>query len=132
MQWINQESRVMVERAKFFDDIAGVAGGAFSAIAGIGEELGALVRTRVDEAMAKLALVRREEFEVVSELASQARAGQEQAEARLAALEARITALEGGKPVPASEVHDPHAGHGAPGGPPAAAMPPPVTPPTEF
>jgi BMFP domain-containing protein YqiC len=120
----------MAERAKFFDDIAGVAGGAFSAIAGVGEELGALVRTRVDEALAKLALVRREEFEVVSELASQARSGQEQAEARLAVLESRVAALEAAaktasvsEPVPPVQPvdeppHDPHAHHGAPGGPP--------------
>ncbi len=118
----------MADRPKFFDDLAGVAGGAFSAIAGVGEEMGALVRTRVDEALAKLALVRREEFEVVSELASQARAGQEQAETRLAAIEARIEALEGRSTAaapdsvqPAHPVHDPHASHGAPGGPPAGA-----------
>ncbi len=124
----------MAERAKFFDDIAGVAGGAFSAIAGVGEEMGALIRARVDEALSKLAVVRREEFEVVSELASQARAGQEQAETRLAALEARIAALEGQAPAarpagsvgeagsdPVPPAHDPHAAHGAPGVPPAAA-----------
>ncbi len=123
----------MADRPKFFDDIAGVAGGAFSAIAGVGEEMGALVRTRVDEALARLALVRREEFEVVSELASQARAGQEQAEVRLAALEARLAALEGGTPAadpipPAGPAHDPHAAHGAPGGPPAGVIeaPPPA------
>jgi BMFP domain-containing protein YqiC len=117
----------MAERAKFFDDIAGVAGGAFSAIAGVGEEVGALIRTRVDEALARLALVRREEFEVVSELASQARSGQEQAEARLAVLESRVAALEkqlqqGAVPpagLPEEPPHDPHASHGAPGGPPA-------------
>ena len=132
----------MVDRPKFFDDLAGVAGGAFSAIAGMGEEMGALVRTRVDEALAKLALVRREEFEVVSELASQARAGQEQAETHLAALEARVVALEaGGKStapdpaapdpaaaVPAAAMHDPHAGHGAPGGPPASDAASPLPP----
>jgi BMFP domain-containing protein YqiC len=116
----------MAERAKFFDDIAGVAGGAFSAIAGVGEEVGALIRTRVDEALARLALVRREEFEVVSELASQARSGQEQAEARLAVLESRVATLEkqvqqGMVPpaaAPEDPPHDPHASHGAPGGPP--------------
>ncbi len=134
----------MVERSKFFDDIAGVAGGAFSAIAGIGEELGALVRTRVDEALASLSLVRREEFEVVSELAAQARAGQEAADLRIATLEARLdghlAALRAtpqadadGTPAPLPSdapgetadsegvppaAHDPHASHGAPGGPP--------------
>lgn len=127
----------MAERAKFFDDIAGVAGGAFSALAGVGEEMGALIRTRVDEALARLALVRREEFEVVAELAAAARAGQEQAEARLAALEARLGRIDG-QPAPAAtvsnvqmpttepsevdslpEAHDPHGSHGAPGGPPA-------------
>ena len=128
----------MADRPKFFDDIAGVAGGAFSAIAGVGEEMGALVRTRVDEALSRLALVRREEFEVVSELASQARAGQEQAEVRLAALEARLAALEGSTPAAADPLpsvepaHDPQASHGAPGVPPAGVpagvikAPPPV------
>ncbi len=120
----------MAERTKFFDDIAGVAGGAFSALAGVGEELGALVRARVDEAMARLALVRREEFEVVAELAAAARAGLEQAEIRLAALEARIVALE--PPASAADrvagAHDPHGAHGAPGGPPQGAeeAPPPA------
>jgi len=113
----------MAERSRIFDDFAGVAGGAFSAIAGIGEELGALVRSRVDEALSALQLVRREEFEAVSELAAAARDGQEAATARLAALEARLAALEGHAslaPVPPGGPgeHDPHAAHGAPGGPP--------------
>jgi BMFP domain-containing protein YqiC len=84
----------MVERPRFFDDLAGVAGGALSAFAGIGEELEAMVRARIDEALRRLALVRREELDAVTELAANARAGQEAAEARLAALEARVAALE--------------------------------------
>lgn len=84
----------MVERSRIFDDFAGVAGGAFSALAGIGEELGTLVRARVDEALSALSLVRRDEFEAVSELAANARDAQEAADARLAALERRIAALE--------------------------------------
>ncbi|NPD65503.1 accessory factor UbiK family protein [Lichenicola cladoniae] len=113
----------MAERSRIFDDFAGVAGGAFSAIAGIGEELGALVRSRVDEALSALQLVRREEFEAVSELAAAARDGQEAATARLATLEARLAVLEGhaglatGTPGGSGE-HDPHAAQGAPGGPP--------------
>jgi hypothetical protein len=84
----------MAERPRFFDDLAGVAGGALSALAGIREELEAMVRARIDEAIRRLELVRREELDAVTELAANARAGQEAAEAKLAALEARIAALE--------------------------------------
>ena len=48
-----------------------------------------MIRARIDETIRRLELVRREEFEAVQELAANARAGQEAAEARLAALEAR-------------------------------------------
>lgn len=84
----------MTERPKFFDDLAGVAGGAFSALAGIREEAESMVRARVDEAIRKLDLVRREDLDAVQEMAANARAGQEAAEARLAALESRLSAME--------------------------------------
>jgi BMFP domain-containing protein YqiC len=81
----------MTERPKFFDDLAGVAGGALSALSGLREEVTALVRARVDEAVRKLDLVRREEFEALSEVATRARM---QAEA----LAIRVAALEAGAP----------------------------------
>jgi BMFP domain-containing protein YqiC len=84
------------DRPRFFDDIAGVAGGAFSAFSGLYDEAEAAVRARMDEAIRKLDLVKREDFEAVQEMAANARAGQEAAEARLAALEIRVAALEGG------------------------------------
>jgi BMFP domain-containing protein YqiC len=84
----------MADRPKVFDDLAGIAGGAFSALAGLREEAEALVRARVDETLRRLDLVRREELDAVAELAANARAGQEAAEAKLAALTARIEALE--------------------------------------
>jgi BMFP domain-containing protein YqiC len=91
----------MTERPRFFDDLAGVAGGALSALAGLREEIEALARARIDETIRRLELVRREEFDAMAELAANARAGQEQAEVqlletlqRLAALEARVAALE--------------------------------------
>ena len=91
----------MSDRPKFFDDLAGVAGGAISALAGLREEAEAMVRARTDELLQRLDLVRREELEAIQELAANARAGQEAAEAkvvtlegRLAALEARVAALE--------------------------------------
>ncbi len=88
----------MSDRPRFFDDLAGVAGGAFSALAGIREEAEALIRAKLDEAIRRFELVRREELEAVQELAANARAGQEAAEARIAALEARIAALEAAGP----------------------------------
>ncbi len=50
----------MAERPRLFDDLAGIAGGAMSALAGVRDEAEALVRARLDEAIRKLALVRRE------------------------------------------------------------------------
>jgi BMFP domain-containing protein YqiC len=84
----------MSDRPRIFDDLAGVAGGAISALAGMREEAEAMFRARVDETIRKLDLVRRDELEAMAEMAANARAGQEAAEARLAALEARVAALE--------------------------------------
>ncbi len=91
----------MAERPRFFDDIAGVAGGAMSALAGLRDEAESLARARVDEAVRALHLVRRDEIEAVEAMAARARDGQERAEARLAealarleTLEARVAALE--------------------------------------
>ena len=86
----------MAERPRFFDDLAGVAGGAMSAFAGLREEAEALVRARIDEAIRRLDLVRREEFEAAVELAARARAGQEEADIRLA--DALVRARGAGKP----------------------------------
>ena len=93
--------QTMSDRPRFFDDLAGVAGGAISALAGLREEIEALARARIDEAIRRLDLVKREELDAMAELAANARAGQEAAEAqlhdvvqRLAALEARVAALE--------------------------------------
>jgi BMFP domain-containing protein YqiC len=77
----------MPDRPKFFDDLAGVAGGALSALAGLREEIAAMVRARVDEAVRKLDLVKRDEFEAMAELAKRAREQSEALEARVAALE---------------------------------------------
>jgi BMFP domain-containing protein YqiC len=84
----------MSDRPRFFDDLAGVAGGAFSALTGLREEAEALVRSRLDEAIRALDLVRRADLDAVQEMAANARAGQEAAESLVAALEARVMALE--------------------------------------
>ena len=95
----------MSDRPRFFDDLAGVAGGALSALAGLREEMEALAKARIDEMVRRLELVKRDEFDAMAELAANARAGQEAAEAqikdllqRIAALEVRVAALETQKP----------------------------------
>jgi BMFP domain-containing protein YqiC len=84
----------MTERPRFFEDLAGVAGGAISALAGLREETEAMIRARVDETIRRLELVKRDELDAVAELAARARAGQEEAEARIAQMEARLAKLE--------------------------------------
>ncbi len=118
----------MSERPRFFDDLAGVAGGAFSALAGLREEVEATIRARVDEAIRKLDLVRREDLEAVQEMASMARAGQEAAEARLTTLEAKLASMSSSSsaPAPAAPIIMPAPADPAASGTeaPPAAMPP--------
>ncbi len=84
----------MADRPRLFDDFAGVAGGAMSAFAGLRDEAEAMMRSRMDEMIRALSLVRREEFEAVEQMAAAARAGQEAAERRLASCEQRLAAIE--------------------------------------
>ncbi|MGD0433429.1 MAG: accessory factor UbiK family protein [Acetobacteraceae bacterium] len=84
----------MAERPRFFDDLAGVASGAISALAGMRQEVEAIVRARIDEAVRALDLVRRDEYDAMAEMAARARDGQETAEARVTAMEERLAVIE--------------------------------------
>ena len=84
----------MTARPRIFDDLAGVAGGAISALAGLREEAEAMVRARIDETIRRLDLVRRGELDAMTELAKNARTGQEAAEVHVSELAARVSALE--------------------------------------
>jgi BMFP domain-containing protein YqiC len=101
----------MSDRPKFFDDLAGVAGGAISALAGLREEAEAMLRARMDDLIQRLDLVRREELEAIQELAANARAGQEAADAKAEGIEARLAALE----TRVATLEAPEAGAVAPG-----------------
>lgn len=83
----------MAMRPRFFDDIAGFAGTAFSAAQGMREEVHSLMRSRIDEVLYSLDLVRRDEFDAVQEMASRARQTQTEIETRLARLEERLDHL---------------------------------------
>jgi hypothetical protein len=81
-------------RRSLFDDLAGMAGGAFSAIAGMRAEVEAMARAQVEAMVQRLELVRREDLDAAMEVARRAREGQEALEARVAALEARLAVTE--------------------------------------
>lgn len=81
---------------RLFDDLAGMAGGAFSVLAGLRQEVEAMARAQVDAVVARMDLVKREDLDAAMELARRAREGQEALEARVAALEAKLA----GPPAP--------------------------------
>ncbi len=81
---------------RLLDDLAKVASGAASAVAGVREEVEGLVRQRVERLIADLDLVSRDEFDVAKAMAAKARAEQEKLEQRLQALEAALARMEAG------------------------------------
>ena len=79
---------------RIFDDIARVASGALSALGGVKDEIETRVRERIERLAAEMDLATREELDAAKAVAVKARAAQEDLKAKVAALEARIAALE--------------------------------------
>lgn len=77
-------------RGRFFDDLAGVAGGAFSVMAGARAEIEAAVKSQMEILVQKLDLVRREDLDAALEVARRAREESTALSARVAALEAKL------------------------------------------
>jgi BMFP domain-containing protein YqiC len=83
-------------RAKFMDDLAGMAGGAFSVLSGIRTEAEQMAKSQAEAMVRRLDLVKREELDAAMEVARRAREQAEALEDRVAALEARLAVLEAG------------------------------------
>ncbi len=81
-----------------FDDLAGMAGGAFSVMAAMRAEGEAIAKAQVEAMVQRLELVRREELDAALEVARRAREQAETLAHRLAELEARVAALESREP----------------------------------
>ena len=77
-------------RGKFFDDLAGMAGGAFSVLSGARAEIESAVQAQVEALTTRLNLVKREELDAALEVARRAREQAEELAIRVAALEARM------------------------------------------
>ena len=76
-------------RARMMDDLAGVAGGAFSVLTGIRAEIEAIAKAQAEAIIRRLDLVRREELDAAMDVARRARDQAEDLAARVEALEAK-------------------------------------------
>jgi BMFP domain-containing protein YqiC len=72
------------------DDLAGMAGGAFSLLSGMRAEIEAMARAQAEALVQRLDLARAEDVEAAMEVARRARAEVEALTLRVAALEARL------------------------------------------
>jgi BMFP domain-containing protein YqiC len=72
---------------RFFDDFARMATGAVGAMSGFREHLRQEIKTHLDRFLIELDLVPRSDFEIVEQMAKQARKENEDLKKRVAALE---------------------------------------------
>jgi BMFP domain-containing protein YqiC len=87
------EARPMTQTSnKLFDEMARLMGDAASVAQGVKREAETVFRTQMERFVADMDLVKREEFDVVKEMVSKARAENEDLKARVAELEAKIKA----------------------------------------
>jgi len=80
---------------RFFDDLARMMSGALSAAGGVREEAEARLRQHFEAMFARMDLVRREEFNVVRDMAALARQENERLALRVSELEAKLAGQEG-------------------------------------
>ena len=83
----------MSSQTRFFDELAKVFSGAAGVAQGLRKEIDSLVKAQVDRLVADLDLVRREELEVVKEMASRSRQEVKALKAKVAELEAEVARL---------------------------------------
>jgi BMFP domain-containing protein YqiC len=76
--------------SRFFDELAKLMTNAAGAAQGVRKEIDSLVQTQVERVLNNLNVVKREEFDVVRDMAEKARAENERLEKRIADLETRL------------------------------------------
>ena len=81
---------------RFYDEFARLMNDAAGVAQGVRREFDTVLRTQAERMLRELDVVHREEFEAVKEMARLAREENEALKARLAALEAKLTALPAG------------------------------------
>jgi BMFP domain-containing protein YqiC len=76
--------------SRFFDEIAKLMTNATGAAQGVRKEVDSLVQAQVERVLNNLDVVKREEFDVVRDMAEKARQENERLEKRLAELESKL------------------------------------------
>ena len=82
----------MQTNSRILDDLVKVANGALGAMSGVKGEVETALRQQFEKVLMQMDVVSREEFEVVEAMAAKARAENAALEARLGALETKVTA----------------------------------------
>ena len=80
----------MQTRNPFIDDLTKLANGAMGALTGVKDEVETRVRDQIAKILDGMDIPRREEFEVVKEMAAKARAENEELKKQIADLQARL------------------------------------------
>ena len=76
--------------SRFFDELAKLMTNAAGAAQGVRKEVDTLVQTQVERVLNNINVVKREEFDVVREIAEKARTENENLAARISELEAKL------------------------------------------
>jgi BMFP domain-containing protein YqiC len=76
--------------SRFFDELAKLATNAAGAAQGVRREIDTLVKAQVERVLNDVGVVRREDFEVVRDMAQRAREENQELRQRLVVLEARL------------------------------------------
>jgi BMFP domain-containing protein YqiC len=76
--------------SRFFDELAKLMTNASGAASGVRKEVDTLLQTQVERVLNNLNVVKREEFDVVKDMAEKARLENEKLAARLAEVEAKL------------------------------------------
>src|SRR3954469_23343496 len=76
--------------SRFFDEVAKLMSNAAGAAQGVRREIDTLVKAQVERVLNDAGVVKREEFEVVRDMAQKAREENDKLQARIAELEARL------------------------------------------
>mgnify|MGYP000231572263 CR=1 FL=1 len=77
--------------SRFFDELAKLMTNAAGAAQGVRKELDVLVQTQVERVLNNLNVVKREDFDVVKDMAEKARSENMKLEARIAELEKKLS-----------------------------------------